>query len=78
MIRQCGSLRNGTELVDEFLKVIEFDLNMLWDALEGLLPKEPVVSALCCMLMSEIIASSIKYKQVVYNIFIGSNAKNFS
>lgn len=64
--------------MDEFLRVIEFDLNMLWDALEGLLPKEPVVSALCCMLMSEIIASANRYKQIVFNKFIGSHAKNLT
>lgn len=63
-------------MVDEFLKTIEFDLGMMWDALEGLLNKEPIVSALCCMLLSEIVASGNEYKKKVFKLF--SNAKHMT
>lgn len=76
MIRQCGNVRGCSDLVDEFLKTIEFDLGMMWDALEGLLNKEPIVSALCCMLLSEIIASGNEYKKKVFKMF--TNVKNIA
>lgn len=69
MIRQCGNVREGTDLVDEFLRTLDFDLGLMWEALEGLLNKEPIVSALCCMLMSEIIASGNEYKKKVFKMF---------
>jgi len=69
MIRQCGNVRGASELVDEFLKAIDFDVGVMWDALEALLQKEPIVSALCCMLLSEIIASGNEYKKKVFKLF---------